>query len=176
MSEITFVTLHAQPYDIEARGFYFKTLEEYKEKAAKNFNSYGGIVEEYEFQFIDGEGSQELLDHLSLEDFFEIVETWKTEKVEKIDLLAEAVGWHHIGNTPDDIEDKLDSMIVYSSSHNKDDLGMEVMAEYDSELYARLEGVSHLFDFERWLDEFMTGNSASVIYKDGKHYYIELPE
>jgi hypothetical protein len=47
--------LHAQPYDISAAGFYFDSLEEYETKAAKNRNDYGGIVEEYEIQFIDGE-------------------------------------------------------------------------------------------------------------------------
>lgn len=48
-------TLYAQPYDISATGFYFDTAAEYEEKAAKNRNDYGGIVEEYEIQFIDGE-------------------------------------------------------------------------------------------------------------------------
>lgn len=48
-------TLYAQPYDISATGFYFETVEEYTEKSAKNRNSYGGIVDEYEIQFIDGE-------------------------------------------------------------------------------------------------------------------------
>ena len=48
-------TLYAQPYDISATGFYFDSLEEYTQKAAKNFNSFGGLVEEYELQFIDGE-------------------------------------------------------------------------------------------------------------------------
>jgi antirestriction protein len=47
-------TLYAQPYDFYAAGFYFDTVEEYTEKAANNRNSYGGIVEEYEIQFIDG--------------------------------------------------------------------------------------------------------------------------
>ena len=47
--------LFAQPYDISATGFYFDTSEEYEQKAAKNRNDFGGIVEEYEIQFIDGE-------------------------------------------------------------------------------------------------------------------------
>lgn len=48
-------TLHAQPYDISANGFYFESLEEYADKAAKNRNDYGDPVEEYEIQFIDGD-------------------------------------------------------------------------------------------------------------------------
>ncbi|MCG3266275.1 antirestriction protein ArdA [Yoonia sp. I 8.24] len=48
-------TLHAQPYDISANGFYFEDLEGYKTKAATNKNDYGDPVEEYEIQFIDGD-------------------------------------------------------------------------------------------------------------------------
>jgi len=48
-------TLYAQPYDISATGFYFDSGEEYRQQAAKNRNDFGGIVEEYEIQFIDGE-------------------------------------------------------------------------------------------------------------------------
>jgi antirestriction protein len=48
-------TLFAQPYDIAACGFYFETLEDYWEKAAKAVNQYGQPVEEFEIQFIDGE-------------------------------------------------------------------------------------------------------------------------
>ena len=47
--------LHAQPYDISATGFFFDSREEYERKAARNRNDFGGIVEEYEIQFIDGE-------------------------------------------------------------------------------------------------------------------------
>ena len=46
---------YAQPYDISATGFYFETMKEYDEKAKNNFNDFGGIVEEYEIQFIDGD-------------------------------------------------------------------------------------------------------------------------
>ena len=48
--------LHAQPYDISANGFYFETAEEYAAKANALRNDYGDPVEEFEIQFIDGEG------------------------------------------------------------------------------------------------------------------------
>ena len=46
---------HATTYDINANGFYFSTLEEYKEKAEKHTNIYGQKVEEFEIQFIEGD-------------------------------------------------------------------------------------------------------------------------
>ncbi|UWR77120.1 antirestriction protein ArdA [Phaeobacter inhibens] len=47
--------LHAQPYDLDAIGFYFESLEEYANKASKNCNGFGDPVEEYEIQFVDGD-------------------------------------------------------------------------------------------------------------------------
>lgn len=48
-------TLHAQPYDLAAAGFYFESAEEYAEKSAALRNEYGDPVEGFEIQFIDGD-------------------------------------------------------------------------------------------------------------------------
>lgn len=47
--------LHAQPYDLSAKGFFFETAEDYDEKAEALRNDCGDPVEEFEIQFIDGE-------------------------------------------------------------------------------------------------------------------------
>lgn len=49
-------TLYAQPHDISATGFYFVSAEDYGLKADTLRNSYGDPVEEFEIQFIDGDG------------------------------------------------------------------------------------------------------------------------
>ncbi|WP_206613462.1 antirestriction protein ArdA [Parahaliea mediterranea] len=46
--------LYAQPYDLDAAGFYFSTFEEYESKSADLLNCHGYPVEEFEVQFIDG--------------------------------------------------------------------------------------------------------------------------
>lgn len=48
-------TFFAQPYNIDATGFYFETAYEFQEAAKANRDRYGQRVEEYEIQFIDGE-------------------------------------------------------------------------------------------------------------------------
>lgn len=48
-------TLHAQPYDISATGFYFEDADTYTAKAKACRNDYGDPVEEFEIQFIDGD-------------------------------------------------------------------------------------------------------------------------
>ena len=77
------VTLHAQPYDITASGFYFESYEDYAEKAAKLRNDYGDPVEEFEIQFIDGEDIDcELakaigVNQANLADYLTCVEVWE---------------------------------------------------------------------------------------------------
>lgn len=88
-------TLHAQPYDISATGFYFTSLDEYHEKADALRNSHGDPVEEFEIQFIDGEAIDcELAGAIGLHQgdlsaFFDRVETW--DKDQKINVII-AVG------------------------------------------------------------------------------------
>ncbi len=77
------ITLHAQPYDITARGFYFDSYKDYAEKAAKLRNDYGDPVEEFEIQFIDGEAIDcELakaigINQANLADYFACVADWE---------------------------------------------------------------------------------------------------
>lgn len=75
-------TLHAQPYDTSATGFYFKSLEEYQKTAPTIKNDFGGTVEEFEIQLIDADGIDcELakaigINQANIERFFECVEGW----------------------------------------------------------------------------------------------------
>ncbi|MFA7275543.1 MAG: antirestriction protein ArdA [Pseudobdellovibrionaceae bacterium] len=47
--------LYAQPYDISAHGFYFRSLDEFTDKSSGLLNQYGYPVEEFEIQFIGGD-------------------------------------------------------------------------------------------------------------------------
>lgn len=51
-------TLHATPYNRDATGFYFTTLDDYQAKAKYHLDAYGNIVEEFEIQFIDGDDAE----------------------------------------------------------------------------------------------------------------------
>ena len=48
-------TLHAQPYNLDAVGFYFESAEEFTTKAEGLTDCHGLAVEEFEIQFIDGD-------------------------------------------------------------------------------------------------------------------------
>ena len=84
-------TLFAQPYDFTANGFYFHSLDEY---ITKSFDLNGPLIEEYEIQFIDGEGIDcQLFEALSINQsniaaYFKAVEDW--EEDQKINVIISA--------------------------------------------------------------------------------------
>ena len=104
--------LYAQPYDISATGFYFNTLEEYEQSAAKNRNDFGGIVEEYELQFIDGEDIDCALfealrvNQATFGKYLEACDEWTEEQKRKVILAVGEVGYSFdFGkDDPDDFE------------------------------------------------------------------------
>ena len=79
-------TLHAQPYDISATGFYFENAEEFEQKSSTLRNDYGDPVEEFELQFIDGEGiDSELakaweINQANYAHFFDAVDEWDEQE------------------------------------------------------------------------------------------------
>jgi len=91
--------LFAQPYDISATGFYFDSAEDYAEKAAKNFNPYGQIVEEYELQFIDGESIDSNLFHVlgvnqcNFPAYLEACEAWDDFQKQKVIIAVGECGY-----------------------------------------------------------------------------------
>ncbi len=93
------IKLYAQPYDISARGFYFGTAEEYDARAAKNRNDWGGIVEEYEIQFIDGDDlDAELFRALSVHQgsfarFLDACDEWDEQDKIKVILAVGEAGY-----------------------------------------------------------------------------------
>lgn len=49
------IQFYAQPYDMEAKGFYFADGEEFDQQVSKARNAFGDPVEEFEIQFIEGD-------------------------------------------------------------------------------------------------------------------------
>ena len=85
--------LYAQPYDIEATGFFFNSAEDFAEKAAANVNRFCAPVEEYEIQFIDGEDIDAALANAvglhqgDVAAFFEKIEDWD-EQDKRVVIIA----------------------------------------------------------------------------------------
>jgi len=90
LKQVETLTLYAQPYDLDAQGFYFDSFEDYETKYNKNCNVYGQPVEEYMFDFIDGSAIdcdlfKAVKGGYNLKAFFMVANTW--EDYDKIPLI-----------------------------------------------------------------------------------------
>ncbi len=91
--------LYAQPYDISAHGFYFRSLEEYNDKSSCLLNHYGDLVEEFEAQFIDGDDLDcELFKALSIHqgtigDYFNVCEYFSDDQKIRVILATRECGY-----------------------------------------------------------------------------------
>jgi hypothetical protein len=85
--------LFANPYNMDASGFYFETFEEFTEKSAALRDAHGAPVEEFMIDFIDGPDAQLFaackVDQSNLEFWFDEVEGLKYwEKVALFYLVS----------------------------------------------------------------------------------------
>jgi len=91
--------LYAQPFDLDASGFYLDNAEEYAAKAGSLRNRYGQPVEEVEIEFtggeaIDAELFQALrIGHTDIEAFFDGVREWTLDQKVKVIIAVGEVGY-----------------------------------------------------------------------------------
>lgn len=91
---------YAQPYDISATGFFFVTMKEYDEKYTACQNDFGGQVEEFEIQFIDGETiDAELFKALGIHQgnihhFIEKVDEWEEHEKQALIIAVGECGYN----------------------------------------------------------------------------------
>ncbi len=118
-------TLHAQPYDISATGFYFTDLESYDAAYAANVNDYGQPVEEYEIQLIEADATDcaiaeaMKLDQANLAQFFDYIDQAPSEH----DVIAFCIAiGDNIATLRKDtaIDEFTDNMIIYVVSSIKE--------------------------------------------------------
>ncbi|MGJ8530181.1 antirestriction protein ArdA [Maritalea sp.] len=103
--------LYAQPYDISAEGFYFRTVKEYDQQRLSLKNDYGDPVEEFEIQFIDGEHLDcELAKAIGINQadfprYFEIIDEWDDQQKLAVIIAVGECGYQFEDNTdPDDFD------------------------------------------------------------------------
>ncbi|MEP2942676.1 MAG: antirestriction protein ArdA [Sneathiella sp.] len=160
---------HATPYDISAAGFYFKTYEEYLEKAAHHTNDYGDKVEEFEIQFIDGD-NYELFKALSisqanLELWFDDYEDLDGDELIRAIYLAQ-----HIGYDADDILHRLDDIYLFEGS------AQEYAEQYLEDTGLLNEIPDHLqfyFDVERFANDMLLGGDITEVTIQNTRYIAQ---
>lgn len=145
-------TFYAQPYDINAKGFYFDDAESYRRQSAGHVNRYGMPVEEYEIQFIDGEPINAALanalevSQATICAFFEAEAEWSEDQKLRVIISEREIGnpFDPEHDDPDDLDIDLyemDSMRELASQFLDDGLFGDIpphLANYiDAEAIAR---------------------------------------
>jgi len=162
---------HATPYDISATGFYFSTLEEYRDKAASHTNEYGDPVEEYEIQFIDGPSEDAALfkalgvNQANLSQWFETFEDMDADDALKAIYLAE-----HLGECMEDIPSKLDDVMLFEGR------ALEYADHYIEEtglLDQIPENLQFYFDTEAFARDLVLGGDITEIEIMGKTWVAQ---
>ena len=162
---------HATPYDISAIGFYFSTLEEYRDKAASHTNEYGDHVEEYEIQFIDGPSEDAALfkalsvNQANLSQWFETFEDIDEHDALKAIYLAD-----HLGECMEDIPSKLDDVVLYEGR------ALDYAEQYieDTGLLEQIpENLQFYFDTEAFARDLMLGGDITEIELCGTTYVVQ---
>lgn len=103
---------HAQPYSLDAEGFYFTDMDDYRAKYGANRDRFGFPVEEYEIQFIDGDTADAQLfeaagiNQASIEKFFELIDDVEEHQKPALFFLLEQ------GYDLEDSMDKIDDVML----------------------------------------------------------------
>lgn len=125
------IQLYAQPYDLDANGFYFSSVDEYRAKAGKLLNRYGSPVEEFEIQFIEGDDIDVQfakaceLYQSTIEAFFDCAESWGDDDKTRYII---AVGECGYDIALDDSAPDLPEIDIYEEDSLKD-LAMQFVDE-----------------------------------------------
>jgi hypothetical protein len=101
-------TLHAQPYSVDAVGFYFTSAEEYETKQKALRDSFGAPVEEFEIQYIDGEDGQLFdackINQTNLGTWFDDIETMDDYRKPALFFLMDDLGYN-LGEALSSVDD-----------------------------------------------------------------------
>lgn len=162
------LNLYAQPYDISAAGFYFRSVEEYTRQASALKNDYGQPVEEFEIQFIDGDDFDcELakiigINQANLQQLFELSEEWEDHK--KIRFII-AIG--ECGNSFDLESDDIESLDV--DIYEEDNMKELAIRFVDDGLYGEVpEALQFYINYDAIARDLAMDYSETEIA--GQHY------
>ncbi|KPP83031.1 MAG: antirestriction protein [Oceanicaulis sp. HLUCCA04] len=160
---------HATPYDISAEGFYFKSLEEYLDKAASHRNEYGDPVEEYEIQFIDGENHALFaaigVNQANLKLWFDHFEDLDDDDAVKAIYLAE-----HQGTPPNEIIDRLEEVYLFEGTPVE---YAESYIEDTGLLNGMPENLRYYFDTEAFARDMVLGGDITEIEIMGRSWIAQ---
>lgn len=161
-------TYCATPYDISASFFYFGSFEEYKAKADALRNDYGDPVEEFEFQFIDGDGCELFhsldVNQCTLEQWFEEFEMLDENQVDAAIFLAGR------GFDADKIKEEIENVYLFEGTARE---YAEQYAEDTGLLNGIPEEVKRYFNYDAYANDLTTSGDVTEERINGTDYIVQ---
>ncbi len=160
---------YAQPYNPDARGFYFSTQEEFEEKFSQCRDSFGLVVEEFELMFIDGSSEEAQLfkacsvNQASLGQFLAIIEDLPEYQQPALFYLCDVHGL-----SMEEAMDKLDDVSIYSGELK------DAAAELFDECYAHAipENLRNYIDYDAFARDCELGGDMTEFEFAGDTYTV----
>lgn len=158
-------TLFAQPYNMDACGFYFHSAEEFEAKAEALRDRYGNPVEEFEIQFINGDDAELFeacgIGQANLSVWFDDIEGMDEREKIALCFLAGALGY-----SLDNAMDKVEDVILFHGD------AQEAAEELFDECYAHAipENLRFYFDMEKFARDLEIGGDFNEFRYDGSTY------
>lgn len=167
------LTLHAQPYDINAAGFYFQSFDEWEEKFAAA-DERG--VEEFEIQYIDGDDEQTTFAQLmeptqaNIEDWFDGLDEWETMN----EMEQASLAWliEDRGMSFREAQDELttgEEPALFEGSVR------DYAEEFIDDCYNLEESMGDLsryFDYDAFVRDLELSGDVATFEFNGKHYVV----
>ena len=156
---------YAQPYSLDATGFYFTSLEDYNEKAEALRDCFGNAVEEFEIMFIDGDDGQLFsacgINQSNMAIWFNgVVQLVGREKAALFYLVST------VGYSISDALDKIDEVCLYAG--NLEDAAEELFDECYA--HAIPENLRFYIDYKAFARDCEMGGDMCEFDFDGTTY------
>lgn len=163
--QIFTTTLYAQPYNMDAVGFYFHSFEEYETKSENLRDRFGNVVEEFEIQFIDGDDAELFeacgINQSNLSTWFDDIEDKDDNEKIALYFLTGTLGYDL-----DQAMDKVEDVIIFEGD------AKEAAEELFDECYAHTipENLRFYFDMDMFARDLEIGGDFNEFTFGGKTY------
>lgn len=158
-------TLFAQPYNLDAQGFYFHSTEEFESKSENLRDRFGCPVEEFEIQFIEGEDSDLFeacgINQSNLFVWFDEIEALDDHEKTSLYFLAGILGY-----SLDNAMNKIDEVCIFHGD------AQEAAEQFFDDCYAHAipENLRFYFDMERFARDLEIDGGFNEFEYEGTTY------
>ncbi len=158
-------TLYANPYNIDAAGFYFESADEFTDKSQNLTDRYGNLVEEFEIDFIDGDDAALFnvcgINQANLNTWFDDIETLGDQEKINLYYLLNVAGY-----TLSQALDKLDDPSIAQSGLR--DAAEELFDE--CWLHSVPESIRYYIDYDKFARDCELGGDMVEFEYSGTTY------